>query len=443
MTRIFALIAFALIGTVAFAAPVLMISVDGLRPSDALSNDASLKIPNIRALIKNGAYATGTLAVLPSVTYPSHTTLVTGVSPAEHGIANNKPFDPLEKNAGGLYWYASDIKVETLWDLVHKSGKKTASFYWPVTLGAESIDFNIPEFWRQRATTDESKLIRAVSTLGMISKLEKATGVLAAKLAQDIPSRDAALCVYAAELIAKEKPYFTTIHLVNFDHVQHEHGPGTKQALAALEEIDAMLGPLIDTVRKVQPEMVIALVSDHGFTTVKNVVNLMVPFVEAGLVKIDAKSQKVAEWQAMPWSGGGSAAIVLANPQDEKVKEKVRELLLKLSANPDNGIVKFISQPQIKEFGGPQEASFVIDFADGFYASTEKKSGALVSARTPIGGHGYFPDHKQMLATFIVSGPTIKKNGSIGEIDMRDIAPTIAGILGMKLSSAVGKNLFP
>ena len=112
MTKILLILVFVFISPFVFASPVLMISVDGLRPSDALTHDPSLKIPNIRALIKNGAYATETIAVLPSLTYPSHTTLVTGVSPAEHGIANNKPFDPLEKNANGFYWYATNNQPE-------------------------------------------------------------------------------------------------------------------------------------------------------------------------------------------------------------------------------------------------------------------------------------------------------------------------------------------
>src|ERR1700743_3053869 len=97
--------------TPAHAAPVLMISVDGLRPLAVIDTSRGLKVPNIRALMASGAYATGVKNVLPTVTYPDHTTLVTGVWPDVHGIHANTKFDPLGTNLGGWYWYASDIQV--------------------------------------------------------------------------------------------------------------------------------------------------------------------------------------------------------------------------------------------------------------------------------------------------------------------------------------------
>src|ERR1700755_340051 len=83
----------------AHAAPVLMISIDGLRPADIWDADKrGLKVPNLRKLEAEGIYATGVRNALPTVTYPNHTTLLTGVWPARHGIANNTTLDPLQKN---------------------------------------------------------------------------------------------------------------------------------------------------------------------------------------------------------------------------------------------------------------------------------------------------------------------------------------------------------
>src|SRR5580658_889840 len=70
--------------------PVLMISVDGMRPDYVTDADSHhLKVPNLRRVLAEGAHSSGVNGVLPTVTYPSHTTLVTGVWPAEHGILNN------------------------------------------------------------------------------------------------------------------------------------------------------------------------------------------------------------------------------------------------------------------------------------------------------------------------------------------------------------------
>src|SRR6185295_1392514 len=96
---------------------LLMISIDGLRPDYVTAADAhGAKIPNLRRFLKDGAFAQGVVGVIPTVTYPSHTTLITGVSPATHGIFANTVFDPLGQNQSGWYWYAEDIRVATLWD---------------------------------------------------------------------------------------------------------------------------------------------------------------------------------------------------------------------------------------------------------------------------------------------------------------------------------------
>ena len=77
--------------------------------------------------MRDGAYASGVIGVVPTVTFPSHTTLVTGVSPAEHGIVANTPFDPRHTNRDGWYWYAEDIRVPTLWGAAKARGLKTAA----------------------------------------------------------------------------------------------------------------------------------------------------------------------------------------------------------------------------------------------------------------------------------------------------------------------------
>jgi predicted AlkP superfamily pyrophosphatase or phosphodiesterase len=134
------------------APPLLvMISIDGLRPDYITAADAhGAKVPNLRRFLKEGTYADGVEGVVPTVTYRSHTTLVTGVWPAKHGVFVNTTFDPLQKNYQGWYWYTEDIRVPTLWDAAEKAGLKSAAVPWPVTVGA-NITFDIPEFWRASA----------------------------------------------------------------------------------------------------------------------------------------------------------------------------------------------------------------------------------------------------------------------------------------------------
>src|ERR1700724_3358849 len=108
---------------------LVMISVDGMRPDYVTAADAhGAKIPQLRRFMKEGSYAVGVVGVVPTVTYQSHTTLVTGVWPTKHGIFGDTTFDPLQKNYQGWYWYAQDIRVPTLWDLAEQAGRTTAAF---------------------------------------------------------------------------------------------------------------------------------------------------------------------------------------------------------------------------------------------------------------------------------------------------------------------------
>ena len=422
------------------AAPVLMISIDGLRPADVLdARDRGLALPTLSGLVEQGAYATSVVNALPTVTYPNHTTLITGVWPLVHGVSNNVVFDPLQKNQEGWYWYASDIKVPTLWDAVHNQGGVVASFGWPVSVGTRSIDENVPEYWRAR-TPEDAKLIRALATPGLPDALEAATGAPLGAAADVTPEADEAKAAFAAAIYHLKAPEFFTLHLSSLDHVQHVAGPDTPEARQALERIDADVKRVVDAARAAEPEVVVAIVSDHGFAPLEHEVNLYRPFVDAGLITLNAAGTKPASWEAEPW-GGASAAIVLAHPDDPALKAKVRALLDKLAADPTLGINRVIDRSAIDGFGGGSEASFYVDFKIGYEMGADLAA-PPVRPSVQRGMHGYFPDHPEMNATFVLQGPSVSAKGPLGQIDMRDIAPTLAKILGVALPSAQGKALF-
>jgi arylsulfatase A-like enzyme len=150
---------------------VLMISIDGLMPSSYLAPGPA-KIPNIRRLAGEGAYGAVT-GVLPSVTYPSHTTLITGVTPSVHGIVDNRMFDPEGKSGGANHWYGRDIRVPTLLGAVRGRGWRTGAVAWPVTVGMD-VSFHVPEFWRVNYGADFSEsasFLRGVVARGAVAVL--------------------------------------------------------------------------------------------------------------------------------------------------------------------------------------------------------------------------------------------------------------------------------
>lgn len=420
------------------AAPVLMISVDGLRPGDVLDASRGFDAPVLRGLVAGGAYASGVRNALPTVTYPNHTTLITGVWPAKHGIPNNPVFDPLQQNMQGWYWYARDIKVPTLWDAVHDAGGKVASLSWPVSVGAHSIDFNVPEYWRVPALHEEDiKLVRALVTPGLADTLEKRSGLKLIEADGETVEEDVGRTRLAAALIALKHPQFTTVHLRGLDHVEHGFGPGSPEAKQALKTLDAAVGQLVSDARKAEPGLVVAIVSDHGFAPVEHDVNLIAPFLKAGLATMT--NGKVTDWQAEPW-GGASVAVVLKNPDDAALKAKVGAMLHDLAARPELGIAQVADAGEIARAGGTPMASFWVDFKPG-YEMSQNPAAPEVGPGAVKGTHGYFPSHPEMRATFILNGPGVP-NRALGEIDMRDIAPTLARVMKVALPGADGKPLY-
>lgn len=426
-----------LLATSASAAPVVMISVDGLRPGDVTGASArGLKIPNLRALADGGTVAS-VRGVLPTLTYPSHTTLLTGVYPAKHGIANNLTFDPTQKNQQGWYWYAQAIRVPTLWDVAHAAGLKVVNVHWPVSVGARSIDLNLPQLWRT-GTADDRLLNRALATPGLIERLEKSLGPYADGIDESVAG-DEIRAKFAVALLTDEKPGFATVYLTGLDHIQHQNGPDTPEAHAALERIDAAIGHIVAAARAAQPGTDIVVVSDHGFAAVTHDVNLFGAFIKAGLVTLDANGG-VTSWEAMPWFAGGSAAVVLANRDDPALQHRVEALLADLSANPDLHIDRWIKRAEITKMGGA-DADYFINFAVGTEMAKDPRA-PLVGHAAVKGMHGYFPDVPEMSATLIANGPDLRAHGAIGEIDMRSIAPSVARILHVALPNAEAKPAF-
>ena len=267
------------------ASSVVLISIDGMKPDYVIEADKhGLKIPNLRRLMREGSYSSGVRGVLPTVTYPSHTTMVTGVSPLKHGIVANTPFDPFNRNFGGWYWYAEDIKVPTLWDVAGKAGMVTSSVNWPVTVGA-NITYNLVQYWRA-STPDDRKLIRTLSTQGLLREVEETLGPFPEGSDETVEG-DCRRSPFNVYLIEKKKPRFHTCYFTGLDTEQHAHGPYTSEAFAALERIDGLIGEVRAAAERSAQKAVVCIVSDHGFRRTEREVNLNAAFREGGLIEVD------------------------------------------------------------------------------------------------------------------------------------------------------------
>ena len=424
---------------------VLLISIDGMRPDYVTHADEHhLNIPTLRHIMVAGAYADGVIGDLPTITYPSHTTIITGVWPAQHGILSNQRFDPERKLAGAWYWYADLIKVPTLWSAAHDEGLRTASVGWPVTVDAESIDYNIPEYWRTPslgvpANLDDRLLINAISRPdGEVARIAARTATPFMMGNDTSIAGDEVKTVYSLDILKQHRPQFMTIHLSSLDEEEHLHGPFSAEANADLELLDGMVQRLSAQELANYPDAVIAIVSDHGFAPVQHDVNLAIPFIQAGLVHIEQTSRgaSVTSWQAEPWAAGCVAPIMLNDPSDTAARDKVSQLLQHLAADSSNGIEAVLDHDATVKLGGFPDAGFLVSFKIG-YCNGSSLTGPLVTPSLERGAHGYnMTTNPEMRSSLFIMGHGIAAGDDLGLVDMRSIASTLARLLGVNLPTA-------
>jgi predicted AlkP superfamily pyrophosphatase or phosphodiesterase len=212
-------------------------------------------------LLRDGAAARAVTGVLPTVTYPSHATLVTGVAPARHGILANRPFDLLGRDRDGWYWYAEDLRVPTLWDAAADSGLAAAAVDWPITVGAR-LRHNLPQVWRAD-TEDDAKLLRALSTPGLLAEAEAVLGPWphGSRATAGMDERKA---VFGDFVLREKRPRLFLAYFASLDEEQHASGPFSPAAFRALEVLDAQVGRLRRAALS-YGDPTLAVVSDHGF----------------------------------------------------------------------------------------------------------------------------------------------------------------------------------
>ena len=410
--------------------PVVMISIDGMKPEYVTQADAHrLKIPVLRAFLTQGTYAEGVVGVVPTVTYPSHTTMVTGVWPAEHGVIDNTTFDPLREHPGAWYWDFADIKVPTLYTVADAAGIKTANVGWPVTIGAP-IDYNIAEGTQSEHTDRPSG-----SPYNPPDILQQIGVTLDAKANQDVVKTEEAVAI-----LQHYKPGLLLVHLTDLDHEEHEHSPFSAEADASLEVLDAQIGQIRQAALAVNPATRIVVVSDHGFLRVDHRTNLNVLLAQAGLItlgpaKAGKKGPSVVSWKAEAWAAGGSNAIVLKDPADKALARQVRAVLEAAKADPGNGIETILTHEEIVARGGFPDATFLVDYKDGWDPGGAY-AGPVVEDAPSTGMHGYLPSRAAMRSAFFIEGVGIAAGRDLHVVDMRQIAPTLAGLLGVTLPLA-------
>ncbi len=412
---------------------VILVSIDGMRPIEYTDGERQVRIPTLQAMAKAGCVSPGAIGVFPSVTYPTHTTLVTGQLPAVHGIVSNTPLDPLNLTKGGWYYYAEQIKVPTLWEVVKASGGTTAAVSWPVTVGAK-VDYLVPEYRLPRAE-DDIALLRALSTPGLVQEIEAQLGPLHPEKHDDEWRTKA-----AAHIFTKYKPTLMLLHVFDLDHEEHFFGPDSAEADAALQRTDALLASLKARVEEAvgRDSVVWIVVSDHGFQKVEKELHLKILLRSLGYLT-SGKGTNVESWRVYPRITGGMAAFVAKEPNDREAMETTTRHIQMLAADPQFGIRKIYTKEDLAKLGAFPDAFLALDMALGYTVGSNTEGALVTPSGSTKGTHGFDPENSNMLASLILSGAGVAPCGAMESARLVDVAPTAAALLGARLPEGAGR----
>jgi predicted AlkP superfamily pyrophosphatase or phosphodiesterase len=442
MLRIFLALAFLTCSALA-ENHVILITIDGF-PGRMLT-DKRADLPNLRALAADGAFATNGMKVsTPSVTWPNHTTLISGVRPRKHSVLFNGVL--MRGGAGGQVRIdpnktaAELVTVPTIFDLLHDAGMKTAGVNWPCTRLSKSLDDDFPDSPNTLEFTTprfRSEMVAAGILPGEKPESFNALGQ---------PERDEIWTKAACYLIRKRMPNFMTFHLLNTDSTHHKYGPESMASYTALALADRFIGDVVAAVKDSghKKNTTIIVTADHGFATATNIIQPNVLLRQAGLMEYDGLN-KLVKARVQCVSEGGSGFIYL---NDAATREEDRKKVIELFAGKE-GVAEVIGADRFAALGIPDAGQGgspdlllrpKIGYGVGGAALGDQFI-APVTMTVSAGYHGYIADEPLMNALFVASGRGIKKGAKIGVFENVDIAPTIMHLLGKSFLNGDGKAL--
>ena len=386
-----------------------MISLDAVSKMDA---DRLFSLPHLSRLKKMGVYCDGVQTVYPTITYPIHASLLTGCYPESHGIGHNQPFQPeKEKKMRAWYWEIGQIQRKTLHQAAREKGLDVASILWPVTGKNPYARRNFPEVLPLPGESAVKKMLTYASPLWIL-RMELLYGKQRKSILQ--PDLDEYAALLCEKLYASHRPPdLLTVHLVDCDAMRHWHGVDSPQAHAAMERLDRHVGQIMSAVEKagLMEETLFCIVSDHGQQDAKNGVML------------DRELKKACGARAQTL---GMGAYIFGD--DLKKAEETLRIHQK-----DWKIARILDEKSLRALHAPKDVHLAVEAEEGCCFLDE--------AHETFGEHGFSVHEPQAKTLFWLSGPGIKQGVQINDINLVDIAPTLARALGLSLPEAEGRIL--
>lgn len=413
---------------------VVLISLDGFDPTTYMDPARfGVELPTLHALKESGTWAAGVEVQYPSMTYPGHTSIVTGVHPARHGVYQNTRLDPA---TGLASWYFENrlMKVPAIWDLAEAHGLSTAGVSWPVSVGAKMRTL-YPESNQAPRDTTWLDLARRESTPGLVDAVVKELGGFGSRDNLDPVKRDRFAAAMAAHIIRTDRPNLIVVHLMQSDEAQHDHGPRSPEARTAFVNLDAHLASILRAVDEagIRPRTTVVVTGDHGFYKVHSMLQPNVVLRQMGLLTADARGQ-IGDWKAQTHG----FAIKLKDRSDSTTAQQIVQMFTSLASGQYKGIFRVVTRGEMDQLGADPDALIALEPVEGYTVQTSFGDDAFLTATTRRGQHGYLPSNPQLRTGLILAGAGIRPGLEIPFARQIDIAPTIARLLGFEMKDIDG-----
>lgn len=414
---------------------VVVISLDGF-PSWAL-DDPYLPVPTLRALAGRGVVARTMRPVNPTVTWPNHTSFVSGVTPAKHGVLFNgilirEPGVPPRVEP----WRDKSemVRGRTIYDVAHEGGMTTAQVNWVAIQNAPTITWAF-----QERPDPKGAVAQEVVKAGILSQAD-----LEAFHTKNIVWRDHIWTEAAAHIIRQHRPNLMLYHLLNLDSTHHRYGPRSPAGLTTMASLDAHVARILEAIEKAgtTSQTAVFVVSDHGFRRVKRQIRLNAAFAQAGL--LDVRDGKVVRSDAYAVPEGGTAIVYVTVPDPSgEILQRAKAAITGVE-----GIASVVEPGGYGPFGLPHPAindqmGVLLVIPEEGYAFTAAAGEPVVvdAVEGSLGAHGYVSSDPDLGALFIASGAGIRPGVRLEVIENVDVAPTIASLLGLTLPGVDGRVL--
>jgi len=359
---------------------VILVSLDGFR----YDYPAKYGAPHIQSMATEGASAPdGMLPSYPSLTFPNHLSLVTGLYPEHHGIVANSFYDPARdetyvytqsKTNGDGTWYSGT----PLWSLAEQQGMRSACLFWP---GSEAeIAGKRPSFYLKFDNKLDDK-----------KRVEQVLAWLA--------------------LPPEQRPHFITLYYANVDHEGHEHGPDSDEVRAAVHHVDEMIGDLQAGIAASKLPVDLIVIADHGMVALKGDPIDLSTFADLS---------------------GAHTEGSLIYAKDEAQAAKIYEQF-KAHPDPRFSVYRRADVPKDLHYdSNPREGDPVVVPNGPYTLRTKPVPPGSAMGGTLRGNHGFDPlTMPEMKAIFFADGPDIKPSVTLQPFRNVAVYPFITQLLGL------------